>query len=79
MSCRIDVAEIVVVISPSTHSVFTTTAEHIASVKRKPDGHYDRADMMTLVKAGHAVHHDEKVVRAIMRASEFLIFGCPSV
>ena len=31
------------------------------------------------VKAGHAVHHDEKVVRAIMRASEFLIFGCPSV
>jgi hypothetical protein len=32
---------------------------------------------MTLVKDGHAVLYDEKAVRAIARATEILIHGCP--
>lgn len=35
------------------------------------------ATLMTLVKEGHAVLHDEKAVRAIAQAIEILIHGCP--
>jgi hypothetical protein len=34
---------------------------------------------MTLVNEGHAVLYDEKALRAIAQATEFLIFGCPPV
>jgi len=77
MSCRIDTLEGVVLVSHHPISVFTTTADHIDRVQRKPDGHYDREDLMTLVKQGHAVHYDEKAVRAIAAAMKILIFGCP--
>jgi hypothetical protein len=77
MVCRIDALEDVVLVSHHPISVFTTTAEHIDRIHRKPDGHYDREDVMTLVKEGHAGLYDEKAVRAIARASEFLIHGCP--
>lgn len=78
MVCRvIERAEDVVLVSPSTHSVFTTRAEHLDKLKKKPDGHYDREDLMTLVKDGRAVHYDEKAVGAIFRAGGTLIFGCP--
>ena len=79
MVCRIDVAKEVVLVSHHPISVFTTTAEHLDRIPKKPDGHYDREDVMTLVKDGHAVLYDENVVRAIARASEFLIHGCPRV
>ena len=74
---RIDAREGVVLVSHHPISVFTTTAEHIDRIHRKPDGHYDREDVMTLVREGYAVLYDEKAVRAIARASEFLIHGCP--
>jgi hypothetical protein len=78
MVCRVlERAEEVVLVSPSTHSVFTTTPEHLDKLKKKPDGHYDREELMSLVKAGRAVHYDEKAVRAIFRAGTHLIFGCP--
>jgi hypothetical protein len=78
MVCRIlEVAEEVVLASPSHHHVFTTTPEHLNKLKKKPDGHYDREELMRLVKAGHAVHYDEKAVRAVLSASWYLIHGCP--
>jgi hypothetical protein len=77
MTCRIDTREGVVLVSHHPISVFTTTAEHLDRIHRKPDGHYDREDVMTLVKQGHAVLHDEKVVRAVLQANEILTFGCP--
>jgi hypothetical protein len=78
MSCRIDIlGGGVVLVSHHPISVFTTTAGHLDRIQRKPDGHYDREDLMALVKEGHAVHYDETVVRAIAQANEFLIHGCP--
>jgi ethanolamine utilization cobalamin adenosyltransferase len=77
MVCAIERAEGVVLVSPSTRTVFTTTPEHLDRLKRKPDGHYDRDELMTLVKEGRAVVYDEKVVRTILRAAEYLAFGCP--
>ena len=69
----------VVLVSHDPVSVFTTTAEHLDRILKKPDGHYNREDLMTLVKEGHAALYDEKVVRTIARANEFLIHGCPRV
>ncbi len=76
---RIDSAQGVVLVSRHPVSVFTTTTDYIDSVKRKPDGHYDREDLIPLVKQGHAVLYDEKAVRAIAEAIPALIFGGPPV
>jgi hypothetical protein len=73
----LDGAKSVVLVSHHPVSVFTTTAEHIAHLKKKPDGHYNREDLLTLVKQGHAVMYDETAVRAISQATEILIHGCP--
>jgi len=77
MVCRIALDEGVVLVSHHPVSVFTTTADHIERLKKKPDGHYDRKDLMTLVNQGHAVLYDETAVRAILAAGNNLIFGCP--
>jgi hypothetical protein len=77
MVCRAPSLEGVVLVSHHPICVFTTTVEHIDRLKKKPDGHYNREDLMTLVKDGHAVLYDEKAVRAIARATEILIHGCP--
>jgi hypothetical protein len=78
MVCRIDTLEGAVLVSHTpTIAVFTTTAEHLDSIPRKSDGHYNRDDVMTLVTARKAVMYDASAVRAIARASEFVIFGCP--
>ena len=77
MVCRIALDEGVVLVSHHPISVFTTTADHIERLKKKPDGHYDRKDLMTLVNQGHAVLYDETAVRAILAAGNNLIFGCP--
>jgi hypothetical protein len=75
---RADAQGLVVLVSHNpTISVFTTTAEHLGSIPRKPDGHYDRSEVMKLVGAGHAVHYDENAVRAIAWAGNHIIFGCP--
>jgi len=77
MSCRVNTITGVVLVSHHPISVFTTTAEHIDRIQKKPNGHYDREDLMTLVKDGRAVLYDENAVRAIAQAAEFLIHGCP--
>ena len=80
MVCKvdsIDAREDVVLVSHHPISVFTTRADHLDKIQRKPDGHYNREDMMTLVTEGHAVLYDEKAVRAIAKATGVLIFGCP--
>jgi hypothetical protein len=79
MVCRVDTREGAVLVSHHPISVFTTTAEHLDRIPRKPDGHYDRKDVMSLVMEGNAVLYDEKAVRAITQATEILIFGCPPV
>jgi hypothetical protein len=80
MVCAVtrETAGLVVLVSHTpTVSVFTTTAENLNRIPRKPDGHYDRNEVMKLVGDGHAVHYDEKAVRAIALAGELIIFGCP--
>jgi hypothetical protein len=67
----------VVLVSHNPVSVFTTTDDHLSRLKRKPDGHYDRKDLETLVKQGHAVLYDEQAVRAITAAFHIIIWGCP--
>jgi hypothetical protein len=79
MVCKVPTLEGVVLVSHHPVSVFTTTAEHIARLKQKPDGHYNREDLMTLVKDGYAVLYDEQAVRAIAQAIEILIHGCPPI
>jgi hypothetical protein len=70
MVCIAPTAEGVVLVSHNPISVFTTTAEHIDRLKKKPDGHYNREDLLKLVKQGHAVMYDEKAVRAISQATD---------
>jgi hypothetical protein len=77
MVCAVLTIDGPVLIGFNPVSVFTTTAEHLETIPKKDDGHYDRREVMKLVHAGHAVMYDEKAVRAITRASEFHIFGCP--
>jgi hypothetical protein len=81
MVCRIDRLDapgLVVLVSHNpTVSVFTTTAAQLDRIPRKPDGHYDRNEVMKLVRDGDAVHYDEKAVRAVALASSLIIFGCP--
>jgi hypothetical protein len=72
-------AELVVLVSHHPISVFTAKAEHIDKLKKKPDGHYNREDLMALVNKGQAVLYDENAVRAISRATTILIHGCPPI
>jgi hypothetical protein len=69
-------AKSVVLVSHHPISVFKTTADYVARLKKKPDGHYNREDLMKLVGDGHAVLYDEEAVRAIAQAMEILIHGC---
>ncbi len=79
MVCKIALDEGVVLVSHHPVSVFTTTTDRIDRLKKKPDGHYDRKDLMTLVEQGHAVLYDEAAVRAVLAAGNNLLFGCPRV
>lgn len=77
MSCRIITRDGVVLVSHHPISVFRTSAEHIDRIQPKPDGHYDREDLLNLVTEGKAVMYDETVIRDILAAGEVLMFGCP--
>ena len=61
MVCRVDrinAREDIVLVSHHPILVFTIKAEHLEKIQQKPDGHYNREDMMTLVTEGHAVLYD---------------------
>ena len=81
MVCRIDRLDapgLVVLVSHNpTVAVFTTTAKQLDRIPRKPDGHYDRDEIMKMVGEGRAVQYDQEAVRAIALANELIIFGCP--
>lgn len=79
MVCRADTLEGAVLVSHNPITVFTTTDDRLNGLKRKPDGHYNREDLMALVKQGQAVMYDEKAVNAIAAALRIIIFGCPPV
>ena len=80
MVCRApEISEGAVLVSHNPITVFTTTDDHLARLRRKPDGHYNREDLMGLVQQGHAVMYDEKAVRAITAAFHIITFGCPRV
>jgi hypothetical protein len=75
--CRVDYLDRVVLVGHDPLVVFATTSSHIEHLQKKADGHYDREDLMALVDAGNAVLYDEKVVRDVMEACPFIVFGCP--
>jgi hypothetical protein len=77
MICRVSDFEEVVLVGQNPKSVFVTTAIHVERLQRKADGHYNRDDLDKLVDEGHAVRYDESAIRAIARAADYLIFGCP--
>jgi hypothetical protein len=77
MVCAFITKEAMLLVSHHPISVFTTTAEHLDNVPKKPDGHYDREHIMKLVNDGHATHYDETAIRTIAEAMRIIIFGCP--
>jgi hypothetical protein len=77
MSCRIDYLDRVLLVGHNPQTVFVTTAEHIEQIKRKPDGHYDKEDLMRLVEDGKAVLYSETLIRDVVQALPYLIYGCP--
>ena len=58
--------------------VFGTTASHIGQLRKKPDGHYDRDELMALVEKGTVVLYGEEALRDILEALPLLVHGCPS-
>jgi hypothetical protein len=77
MICIAEFLERVVLVGHHPPVVFATTAPHIAHLQKKPDGHYDRDDLMSLVEEGKAVLYSEEALRDIMKAIPSLVFGCP--
>ncbi len=77
MICRIEYLDRVVLVGHNPPVVFATTASHIAHLRKKPDGHYDRAELMSLVETGNVVLYNEEAVRDILQALPVLVFGCP--
>ena len=77
MICRVDYLDRVVLVGHNPPAVFATTASHIAQLRQKPGGHYDRDELMSLVESGGAVLYNEEVVRDLLEALPFLVFGCP--
>jgi hypothetical protein len=75
--CKINFRDRVVLVGHDPLVVFATTESHIAQLPKKPDGHYDRADLMDLVEKGTVTLYDETVLRDVMEALPVLAFGCP--
>jgi len=69
----------VVLVGHNPPVVFATAAPHIAYLRRKPNGHYDRDELMSLVESGKAVLYSEEVLRDILEALPLLVHGCPPV
>ena len=69
----------VVLVGHNPPVVFATTASHLAHLRKKPDGHYDRDELLSLVEAGNAVLYNEEAIRDILEALPILVHGCPPV
>jgi hypothetical protein len=79
MICKASFLDRVVLVGHSPPVVFATTASHIAHLHQKPDGHYDRDELMSLVEKGQVVLYDEEALRDILQALPILVQGCPPV
>jgi hypothetical protein len=79
MICAAPYLDRVVLVGHNPPVVFATTASHMAYLRKKPDGHYDKEELMSLVEAGNAVLYNEEVIRDILEALPFLVHGCPPV
>jgi len=77
--CAAPYLDRVVLVGHNPPVVFATTASHMAYLRKKPDGHYDREELMSLVEAGNAVLYNEEVIRDTLEALPFLVHGCPPV
>lgn len=79
MICAAEFLDRVVLVGHNPLVVFATTAPHIAHLRKKPNGHYDREDLMALVEEGKVVLYSEEVLRDILEALPHIVFGCPPV
>ena len=79
MICIASFLDRVVLVGHNPSVVFATTASHIAHLRKKPDGHYDRDELMSLVETGQVVLYNEEALRDILEALPLLVHGCPPV
>jgi hypothetical protein len=77
--CRVDYADRVLLVGHNPPVVFATTTGHIAHLPRKPDGHYNREDLLSLAESGGAVLYNEEMLRDILEALPISVHGCPPV
>jgi hypothetical protein len=77
--CAVEYFGRVVLVGHNPPVVFATTASHIEHLRKKPDGHYDRDDLMSLVEEGSVVLYNEEVLRDVLEALPFLVHGCPPI
>jgi hypothetical protein len=77
MICKLSFLDRVVLVGHNPSVVFAATASQIAHLQTKPDGHYDRDELMSLVEKGQVVLYNEEALRDILQALPLLTFGCP--
>jgi hypothetical protein len=77
MICAATFLDRVVLVGHDPLVVFATTASHVEHLRKKPNGHYDREDVMSLVETGDAVLYDEQIVRDIISGLPHIVWGCP--
>ena len=77
MICAAPYLDRVVLVGHNPPVVFATTASHVAHLRKKADGHYERKDLISLVEAGNAVQYNEEVLRDVLEALPLLVHGCP--
>jgi chorismate-pyruvate lyase len=75
--CKAEYLDRVVLVGHNPPVVFATTASHIGQLRKKPDGHYDRDELMALVEEGTVVLYGEQALRDILEALPLLVHGCP--
>jgi hypothetical protein len=76
MSCRVNFRDRVLFTSRNPPTVIVTKEEHIGHLQRKPDGHYEMAELMPLVEDGRAVLYSEEIVTDVLYALPTLFHGC---
>jgi hypothetical protein len=79
MICRIEFLDRVVLVGHNPPVVFATTAAHLAHQHKKPDGRYDRDELLSLAEKGQVTLYNEEVLRDVVEALPYLTFGCPEV